>query len=127
MGGERASTTRQRLSGRICCACKVPLDPQPNQVPGERYCERCAPRHKVYMHFQMAKGGWSVTFLEPDLKTPLPRRFTFQGEVKILDLARHGGADFNLAGRQAIDQGIAMGRGAVWLSLTREQYATLRV
>ena len=36
------------------------------------------------------------------------------------------GTGFNLAGRQAIDQGIAIGRGAVWLSLTREQYAKLR-
>jgi hypothetical protein len=73
-----------------------------------------------------AKGGWHVSFMEEDLKTSLPRRFTFQDEVKILDLARHGGADFTLAGRQAIDHGIAIGRGAVWLQLTREQYAKLR-
>jgi hypothetical protein len=78
------------------------------------------------MQFILAKGGWSVSFLEPDLKTSLPRRFTFQNDVKILDLARRGGAEFNLAGHQAIEQGIAMGRGAVWLSLTREQYAKLR-
>ena len=54
------------------------------------------------------------------------RRFIFQNDVKILDLARRGGAEFNLAGRQAIEQEISMGRGAVWLSLTREQYAKLR-
>jgi hypothetical protein len=50
----------------------------------------------------------------------------FQSELKILDLAQHGGAEFNLAGRQAIEHGIGMGRGSVWLKLTREQYDTLR-
>jgi hypothetical protein len=33
---------------------------------------------------------------------------------------------FNLAGRQAIDQGISMGRGSVWLKLMQEQYAKLK-
>ena len=78
------------------------------------------------MHFILAKEGRSVTFLEDDLKTSLPRRFLFQNDVKILDMTRRGGAEVNLAGRQAIEQGISMGRGAVWLSLTREQYAKLR-
>jgi hypothetical protein len=50
----------------------------------------------------------------------------FQSELKILDLAQHGGAEFNLAGRQAIEHGISMGRGSVWLKLTGEQYDTLR-
>jgi hypothetical protein len=36
------------------------------------------------------------------------------------------GAEFNLAGRQEIEKGLTMGTGAVWLSLTREQYAKLR-
>ena len=65
------------------------------------------------MQFLIAKGGWYVTFLEPDLKTSLPQRFMFQSYVEILDLARNGSADFNLAGRRAIEQGIAMSRGAV--------------
>src|ERR1035437_7149850 len=88
IGGERASTARMRLSGQICCACKMPLHPEPNQKPGEWYCKRCAPRLRVYMHFMLAKEGWSITFLEEDLKTSLPRRFVFQNDVKILDLAR---------------------------------------
>ena len=33
-----------------------------------------------------------------DCKTSLPRRFVFQSALKILDLARHDGAEFNLAG-----------------------------
>ncbi len=78
------------------------------------------------MQFMQAKPGWAVSFLEDDCKTALPRKFVFQSELKLLDLARHGGADFNLAGRQAIEHGIGMGRGSVWLKLTQEQYAKLR-
>jgi len=70
------------------------------------------------MQYMLAKGGWSVSSLEEDCRTSLPRHFVFQSELKILDLARHGGAEFNLAGRQAIEHGIGMGRGSVWLGLT---------
>ena len=77
------------------------------------------------MQFMLAKAGWSVSFLEEDCKTSLPRHFVFQSELKILDLARHGGAAFDLADRQAIEHGISMGRGSVWLELTREQYGKL--
>jgi hypothetical protein len=79
------------------------------------------PRHRVLMNFMLVKKGWVVSFLEKDCKSSLPRHFTFQSELKILDLARHGGAEFNLAGRQAIEHGIEMGRGSVWLKLTQEQ------
>ena len=78
------------------------------------------------MNFMLAKGGWSVSFLEEDCKTVLPRHLVFQSELKILDLTQHGGAEFNLAGRQAIEHGIGMGRGSIWLKLTGEQYDTLR-
>ena len=99
---------------------------EPNQKPGERYCKRCTPpRHRILMQFMLAKGGWSVSFVEEDCKTTLPRQFVFQGELKLLGLARHGGAEFNLAGRQAIEHGISMGRGSVWLKLTRDQYIKL--
>jgi hypothetical protein len=36
------------------------------------------------------------------------------------------GGEFNLAGRQAIEHGISMGGGSVWLMLTGKQYAKLR-
>jgi hypothetical protein len=39
---------------------------------------------------------------------------------------RCGSAELNLAGRQAIERGISMGRGSVWLSLNPEQYAKLK-
>ena len=101
------------------------MEPDPTHPNGERYCARCAPRHRLLMQFMLAKDGWSVSFVEGDCKTSVPRHFVFQDEVKIIDLARHGGAEFNLAGRQAIDQGIAIGRGSVWLKLTRDQYGKL--
>ena len=78
------------------------------------------------MHFMELPSGWRITFLEEDLKTPLPRKLQFQDDLKILDMARRGGADFSLAGRQAIEQGIATGRGAVWLNLTLDQYRKLQ-
>jgi hypothetical protein len=34
------------------------------------------------------RSGWYVQFTEPDLRTPLPRRFTFQNPEKIRELAR---------------------------------------
>jgi len=110
---------------QIYCGCKVSLSAESNQKPGECYCARCTPCHRALMQFMLAKDGWSVSFLEEDCKTSFPRHFAFQSELKILDLAKHGDAEFNLAGRQAIEQEISMGRGSVWLKLTREQYAKL--
>jgi hypothetical protein len=49
------------------------------------------PSHPVYMHF-FKRGGWQVQFLEPDLKTPLPRKLTFTDPEKIRELARRGEA-----------------------------------
>ena len=126
MGGERASTTRMRLAGQICCACKVSLPPPgPNQKSGERYCGRCAPKVRVYLSFMVSGRGWQCQFLEEDLKTPLPRRLNFTTPAKILELAEHAGALRDLACRQAIEHGISVGRGGVWLNLTREQYGKL--
>ena len=123
MGGDQASTTRMRERGQICCSCKVPLQPLP---ASERYCARCAPVLRVYMHFHRAKEGWRVTFLEQDLKTSLKRRLVFQDPEKVIDLAKRGGADLGLAGRQALDSGIGNGRGGLWLKLSEIQYALLK-
>jgi hypothetical protein len=129
MGGERASTTRMRLSGRICCACKIPLAPDPKHLQGERCCARCAskrtpPTHRVYMSF-MKSHGWYCQFLEEDLKTPLPRKLTFVSSEKIMDLAERAGALRNLECRQALERGIEVGRGGLFLTLTEDQYTKL--
>jgi hypothetical protein len=70
-----------------------------------------------------AKGGRQ----DENLKMPCPGGSPSKMRSISWTLAGHGGADFDLVGRQAIDQGIAMGRSAVWLRLTREQYAKARM
>jgi hypothetical protein len=81
MGGERASSMRQRYAGKICCECKAPLPP-PNHR-GERLCDRCggAGKKRVYMHFILRKG-WFCQFLEDDLKTALPKTIRFTDDKK---------------------------------------------
>jgi hypothetical protein len=83
------------------------------------------PSHQVYMYF-FKRGGWEVQFLEPDLKTPLPRKFTFANPEKIRELARRGEAWGNLESKQALEHAIEMGRGGIYLKLTPEQYARLK-
>ena len=77
------------------------------------------------MHF-MLREGWHISFLEPDLKTPLPRKFTFQDPAKVIEMAMRGGADRTSADRQALEYAIGLGRGSAWLRLTAEQYAKLK-
>jgi hypothetical protein len=74
----------------------------------------------------MLRNGWHCQFTEADLKTPLPRTFTFQTPDKVIELAERGGALKDLASRQAMDYAIKMGRGSVWLWLTPEQYGKLK-
>jgi hypothetical protein len=74
------------------------------------------PSHQVYMYFQ-SRGGWQVQFLEVDLKTPLPRQFTFQHADKLRELARRGEALGTLEQKQALEHGIEMGRGGLYLRL----------
>jgi hypothetical protein len=128
MGAERAPASGMKLAGQICCSCKISIDPCPWRG-GERYCDRCAqarvPKQKVYMHF-MLRDGWRCQFLEADLKTPLPRRLTFQDSAKVIQMAEMGGAFKMLEDRPDLDIGIKIGRGSVWLHLTLEQYAKLR-
>ena len=78
------------------------------------------------MHYMLAGKSWMCQFLEEDLKTPLPRKLIFQTSEKVVQMAERGGADISLAGRQALEHGIGVGRGGVWLMLDAEQYARLR-
>ena len=81
-------------------------------------------RHRVYMTFQ-CRYGWHCQFLKADLKTPLPRRLHFTSPDKIIELVQRGGGFTDQDSRIAINQGIEMGRGGVFLNLTAEQYAKL--
>jgi hypothetical protein len=77
------------------------------------------------MHF-MLRDGWFCQFLEEDLKTPLPRKVRLDDPAKITEMAERGGAAMRLEDRQALDYGISMGRGSVWLNLTPDQYLKLK-
>ena len=83
------------------------------------------PTHVVYMTF-FSRQGWQVQFVEADLKTPLPRIFTFADPEKIRELARRGEAWGTSEARQMLDYGIEVGRGGCYLKLTPGQYAKLR-
>jgi hypothetical protein len=72
------------------------------------------------------RAGWQVQFTEADLKTPLPRTFTFADAEKIRELARRGEAWGDLESRQILEHAIETGRGGCYLRLTPEQYRKLR-
>lgn len=78
------------------------------------------------MHYMLVADGWRVTFVEEDLKTPLPCSLLFASEEKVLDMAKRGGAEWTSADREAMAYGLNRGRGAVWLRLRPEQYSKLR-
>ena len=127
MGSERSSTVRQIRSGHICALCRASLRP-PHSI-GEQLCAKCRAerkRHRVYMSFMFRKG-WLCQFLDADLKTPLPRKVTLDSHEKVREMARRGGAAMSLDVLQALDHGIEIGRGGLWLELSGEQYQKLRV
>ena len=82
-------------------------------------------RHRVYLCFQ-CRYGWQRQFLEQDLKTSLPRKLRFASSDKVVELVERGGGLPDQESRLMLDQGIAMGRGGVFLSLTDQQYAKLK-
>ena len=66
------------------------------------------------------------SFLELDLRTPLPRKLRFTSPEKVIEIVERGGGLSNLESRQALDQVIEIGRGGVFLNLTAAQYAKLK-
>jgi hypothetical protein len=74
----------------------------------------------------MPRADGTASFSKKDLKTPLPRKLTFQTPEKVEELIRRGGGMNDLAGKQAVGHGIEMGRGGVYLKLTGEQDKALK-
>jgi hypothetical protein len=70
------------------------------------------------------RSGWYASFLEPDLKTPLPRKFSFGDPDKMRELAQRGGALDTLEARQMLEHAIETGRGGLFLNLTEDQYGS---
>jgi hypothetical protein len=73
----------------------------------------------------MQRKGWFCQFLEPDLQTALPRKLSFSDVEKVRELAKRGGGLTDLESTAALEHGIEIGRGGLWLSLTPAQYAKL--
>jgi hypothetical protein len=73
------------------------------------------------------RHGWQCQFLEADLKTSLPKHLHFSSPDKMIELVERGGGLRDQESRLMLDQGIAMGRGGVFLSLMDEQYAKLKI
>jgi hypothetical protein len=80
--------------------------------------------HRVYLSFQ-CRDGWHCQFLEADLKTALPRKLHFASPDKLIELIERGGGFPDQDTRMAVNHGIEMGRGGIFLKLTGEQYAKL--
>lgn len=96
MGSERASTTKLREAGKICCSCRRLLS---YQATNGRMCDRCSgKRHRIYMHYMLA-DGWLCQFLGEDLKRPLPRKVKLDNSAKIIEMAEKGGAAMRLEDR----------------------------
>ena len=104
MDGERGSTARQRMTGKICWECRNPLQPDPHNHC-ERLCAKCTearqPLRDVYMYY-MLRDGWYCQFLEADLKTALPRTFTFATPEKVVELAERGRGLKDLTSRRIL-------------------------
>ena len=79
------------------------------------------------LHLDHVSEHLFCQFLEEDLKTSLPRKVTLGSQEKVREMARRGGAAISLDTLQALDHGIEIGRGGIWLKLTDEQYQKLRV
>ena len=69
MGGERSSTTRMRLAGKICCFCGRYLDSTLWQPPDERSCDSCAAQRapapklcRIHMSFVL-RERWHCPFM----------------------------------------------------------------
>ena len=64
---------------------------------------------------------------ESDLKTSLPRKLHFASSQKLSNSWTGVGGFTDQDARSMVNQGIEMGRDLIFLNLTDEQYAALRV
>ena len=78
------------------------------------------------MSYQLYQGFWRISFLEADGKTVLPRQLHFASDEKIRDLHARFGSQV-LEDKQALSMSIENGRGGIWLTLSDEEYAKLRI
>lgn len=72
------------------------------------------------------RNGWVYQFLEADLKATIGRIRTCTIADVLRDLLERTPTKFDLGGKQAVQYGFSIGRGAVDLKLTQEQYRKMR-
>jgi len=65
---------------------------------------------------------WDLSFLEPDCRTVVGRRFDIPSDQELFALAERGGADLS----EIRQSNARWNKGSTWLSLTEEQYRRLR-
>ena len=80
--------------------------------------------HRVLMNFMDGRNGWHISFLEEDCRTCLPVKLTFANPEKIRVMHQRFGSPL-LEDRHALEHGLSIGRGGVWLTLNEEQYGKL--
>jgi hypothetical protein len=83
-------------------------------------------RHRVYMSLVRGENVWHCRFHQDDLlRTPISKRFIFRGKEKIYETAQRGQGLTSAESRSSLDQAVAIGRGGIWLLLTKKQYLAL--
>ena len=82
--------------------------------------------HRVLMNYMESRQGWYVSFLEADCQTALPRKLRFASAEKIRTMHERFGSSQMSEDKNALEHGISIGRGGVWLSLSEEQYQKLK-
>jgi hypothetical protein len=73
--------------------------------------------------------GWipnNTHTLVDTLRFSLALKLTFACSDKIIEMYERWGANRLLEDRAAVEHGIEIGRGAIWLRLTSEQYGKLK-
>jgi hypothetical protein len=78
---------------------------------------------RVYMRFEWM-AGWRVSFLDGD--KVLPRSLVVASEEKLFEMAERGGGLKDLATRQALEHGIRLGKGGMYLELSASQLQNLQ-
>ena len=77
------------------------------------------------MAFELKKG-WEVIVYDSASQQRI-RTLKFQDDGKLLEMVKRGGGLSNLEAKQSIERAVANGKGGVFLRLTAEQFAKLKI
>jgi hypothetical protein len=69
----------------------------------------------------MLRNGWHISFLEEDLKTPLPLKLTFAIPDKLLEIHERWGEGRLVEDKSALEYAINWAGVPIWLILSPEQ------